>query len=59
MDELENKCERMDELESKYEKLARVLLGHPSTPPSSTQAFEYVVQESTEQVEDQERFYFG
>jgi len=36
MDELENKCERMDELESKYEQLARVLLGQPSTPASSS-----------------------
>lgn len=36
MDELKNNCERMDELESKYEKLTRVLLGHPSAPPSSS-----------------------
>ena len=35
MDELENKCERMEELERKYEYLARVLLGQPSTPASS------------------------
>lgn len=36
MDELENKCEGMDELEDKYEQLARIGLGQPSTPPSSS-----------------------
>ncbi|KAH0729677.1 hypothetical protein KY289_000865 [Solanum tuberosum] len=36
LDELQNKCECMDELESKYEQLARVLLGQHSTPASSS-----------------------
>ena len=36
MDELENKCERMEEEERKYEYLARVLLGQPSTHVSSS-----------------------
>ncbi|KAH0747692.1 hypothetical protein KY285_009349 [Solanum tuberosum] len=36
MDELENICQRMDEFESKYEQLASVVFGEPTSPPSST-----------------------